>query len=305
MKHIPVLLNESMDALDIKSDGIYVDATFGYGGHSQVILSQLKQGKLIVFDQDLDAIATAKALAQQHPNMIVVHDNYANIKNRLTELNIDKVDGVLADCGVSSMQFDQGERGFSYRFDAPLDMRMNQRQSLNAAIVVNTYSEEQLLRILYDYGQERYAKGIVKAIVKARAQKPIHTTFELVNLIKAGYPKKVLSKPGHPAKQTFQALRIEVNDELKSLKQLIDAGLPLLKPQGVMAIISFHSLEDKIVKDSFNAVSKPPKTDKRLPMQPIELHYELVHRKVVIASDIEIEANPRSKSAKLRAIRRR
>ncbi len=305
MKHVPVLLNEALDALAVKPDGIYVDATFGYGGHSKAILSKLDQGRLIVCDQDLEAIAGAKALAKEHPHMVVVHDNYANIKTRLAALNIEKVDGILADCGVSSMQFDQGERGFSYRFDALLDMRMNQSQSLTAEYVVNTYSESELLRILYDYGQERYAKGIVRAILRARAKQPIQTTFELVDLIKAGYPRKALSKPGHPAKQTFQALRIEVNNELRSLQQLIEDGLPLLNSGGAMVIISFHSLEDKLVKDGFHAVSKPPKTDKRLPLLPYELHYELVHRKVVIASTSEIENNPRSKSAKLRAIRRR
>ena len=178
MKHVPVLLNEALEALDVKPDGIYVDATFGYGGHSKAILSKLNQGRLIVFDQDLEAIAGAKALAKEHPHMVVVHDNYANIKTRLAALNIEKVDGILADCGVSSMQFDQGERGFSYRFDALLDMRMNQSQSLTAEHVVNTYSESELLRILYDYGQERYAKGIVRAILRARAKQPIQTTFE-------------------------------------------------------------------------------------------------------------------------------
>lgn len=306
MKHVPVLLNETLDALAIKADGIYVDATFGYGGHSKAILARLSSGKLLVFDQDLEAIETALTLQKDYPNqLIVIHDNYANIKARLNEYGIEKVDGILADCGVSSMQFDQGERGFSYRFDAILDMRMNQSQGITAKDIVNTYDASELLRVLYDYGQEKFAKGIVKEIMKARAIKPIETTFELVELIKKGYPKKALSNIGHPAKQTFQALRIEVNDELRALQQLVVDGLELLKPQGVMAIISFHSLEDKIVKDGFNLVSKPPKTNIRLPMVDYEIHYELVHRKVVVASEAEIEMNPRAKSAKLRAIRRR
>lgn len=306
MKHVPVLLNETLDALAIKADGIYVDATFGYGGHSKAILERLSSGKLLVFDQDLEAIETALTLQKDYPNqLIVIHDNYANIKARLNEYGIEKVDGILADCGVSSMQFDQGERGFSYRFDAILDMRMNQSQGITAKDIVNTYDASELLRVLYDYGQEKFAKGIVKEIMKARAIKPIETTFELVELIKKGYPKKALSNIGHPAKQTFQALRIEVNDELRALQQLVVDGLELLKPQGVMAIISFHSLEDKIVKDGFNLVSKPPKTNIRLPMVDYEIHYELVHRKVVVATEAEIEMNPRAKSAKLRAIRRR
>lgn len=306
MKHVPVLLNETLDALAIKADGIYVDATFGYGGHSKAILERLSSGKLLVFDQDLEAIETALTLQKDYPDqLIVIHDNYANIKARLNEYGIEKVDGILADCGVSSMQFDQGERGFSYRFDAILDMRMNQSQGITAKDIVNTYEAGELLRVLYDYGQEKFAKGIVKEIIKARAIKPIETTFELVELIKRGYPKKALSNIGHPAKQTFQALRIEVNDELRALQQLVVDGLELLKPDGVLAIISFHSLEDKIVKDGFNLVSKPPKTNIRLPMVDYEIHYELVHRKVVVASQAEIEMNPRAKSAKLRAIRRR
>lgn len=306
MKHIPVMLDECIEALNINPHGIYVDATFGYGGHSKAILERLIDGKLIVFDQDVNAIKTAKELQQEQPNLVhVIFDNYANLKSRLAELNIHNVDGILADCGVSSMQLDEAERGFSYRFDAKLDMRMNQTQTLSAYEVVNTYSKEQLLDILYSYGEEKYAKGIVKEILAARKVKPIQTTFELVDLIKKGYPIKALSKPGHPAKQTFQAIRIEVNDELKSLKKMVEEGLDLLNPKGRMAIISFHSLEDRIVKNAFNKVSKAPKVDKRLPQLEVSLEYQLVNNKVILAKEDESINNPRSASAKLRVIERK
>lgn len=306
MKHIPVMLDECMNALAIKPDGVYVDATFGYGGHSTAILNKLTTGKLYVVDADTNAIQTAKQLQKEYPNQLeVIFDNYANIKKRLLAFDVTGVDGILVDCGVSSMQLDEASRGFSYRFDAKLDMRMNQTQALDAYTIVNTYSTEQLLDILYRYGEEKFAKGIVNEIIKARAIKPIETTFELVELIKRGYPIKALSKKGHPAKQTFQALRIAVNDELQSLQKVLEDGLDLLNPSGVMAVITFHSLEDRMVKNAFKEKAVAPKTDKRLPIQTVNLEFNLKSRKAILPSEAELNNNPRSASAKLRVIERK
>lgn len=306
MKHIPVMLDECMNALAIKPDGVYVDATFGYGGHSTAILNKLTTGKLYVIDADTNAIQTAKQLQKEYPNQLeVIFDNYANIKKRLLAFDVTGVDGILVDCGVSSMQLDEASRGFSYRFDAKLDMRMNQTQALDAYTIVNTYSTEQLLDILYRYGEEKFAKGIVNEIIKARAIKPIETTFELVELIKRGYPIKALSKKGHPAKQTFQALRIAVNDELQSLQKVLEDGLDLLNPSGVMAVITFHSLEDRMVKNAFKEKAVAPKTDKRLPIQTVNLEFNLKSRKAILPSEAELNNNPRSASAKLRVIERK
>ncbi len=306
MKHTPVLLKECIEGLNIQEDGIYVDATFGYGGHSKAMLEKLTTGKLVVFDQDVNAIEGANQLQKQNPDRVeVVFDNYANIKGRLFELDIERVDGILIDCGVSSMQLDEAKRGFSYRYDAPLDMRMNQTQKLRAKDVVNTYSEKQLQDVLFSYGEEKFAKRIVREILAARTEKEIETTFELVNLIKKGYPMKALSKPGHPAKQTFQAIRIEVNNELQSLKKMVEDGCELLAPQGRMAVITFHSLEDRIVKNVFASLSKPPKVNKRIPMKEVHLHYTLINNKVILPTQEELDANPRSASAKLRIIERK
>lgn len=306
MKHIPVMLEECIQALNINPQGIYVDATFGYGGHSTAILKQLTSGKLYVIDADTSAIETAKALQQEYPDTLeVIFDNYANIAKRLAGFNVSGVDGILVDCGVSSMQLDEAERGFSYRFDAKLDMRMNQTQALDAFTIVNTYPPEALLDILYRYGEEKFAKGIVKEIIKTREIQPIETTFQLVDVIKKGYPIKALSKKGHPAKQTFQALRIAVNDELQSLNRILEDGLSLLNPHGVMAIITFHSLEDRMVKNAFKEKAVPPKTNKRIPLKEVSLNFELVSKKAILPSEEELNNNPRSASAKLRVIQRK
>ncbi len=306
MKHIPVMLDETLACLDVKPTGVYVDATFGYGGHSKAILQQLTTGKLFVFDADLCAIQTADALAKGYPNVLFpIHDNYANIASRLAEHGVTGVDGILIDCGVSSMQLDEAERGFSYRYDAPLDMRMDQTKPLDAATIVNTYSYDQLIDILFRYGEERFAKNIARNIITQRKIKPIKTTFELVDIIKKSYPAKVLSQPGHPAKQTFQAIRIAVNDELRSLQSILQDGLDLLNPSGVMAVITFHSLEDRLVKQAFNDRAKAPKTNKRIPFSPVTLKYRLLNSKPILPTPQELKTNPRSASAKLRAIERK
>ena len=303
-QHIPVMLKACIDMLDINPTKTYVDATFGRGGHSKAILERLTTGQLIVIDQDLDAIKVAQTLQNQHSNLIVVHDNYSNLKNILEDLDIDCVAGILVDCGVSSVQFDEGERGFSYRFDAHLDMRMNQAQKLSAFEVVNTYTPSQLLHILYTYGEEKHAKMIVRGILKARAIKPIETTFQLVDTIKASLPNKILKQVGHPAKQTFQAIRIEVNQELKHLEQFLIQATSSLCSQGTLVTLTFHSLEDRLVKQHFKILATPPKTNKRLPSLNYALEYSLKTTKALIADELENQTNPRSKSAKLRAIQK-
>lgn len=300
--HIPVMLSQCIEALRINPTHTYVDATFGRGGHAQAILAQLTSGKLIVIDQDLDAIAAAHALAMHHPNLIVVHDNYSNLKAILEHLAIPCVSGILVDCGVSSVQFDEGLRGFSYRFDAQLDMRMNQTQTLTAYDIVNTATPGDLFRILIHYGEETNAKMIVRGIVRARELKPIATTFELVDVIKASLPAKVLKKVGHPAKQTFQALRIAVNQELDHLQRFLEDATEVLCPQGVLVALTFHSLEDRLVKHHFKTLSTPPKTNKRLPFHPVTLAFHCEGKQPLVASSEEVIHNPRSKSAKLRYI---
>ena len=255
--HIPVLLNETINGLDIKKDGIYVDLTLGRGGHSKEILKHLKKGRLIAVDQDDNAIEESKENLKQYLDRVtIVRDNFKNIKKILGNLNIDKVDGILMDLGVSSPQFDNPDRGFSYRFDGPLDMRMNKDNCLNAYDVVNNYSLEKLNTIFKIYGDEKYSYQIAKNIVKERQIKPINTTFELVDIIKKSLPYKQLSKKGHPAKQVFQAIRIEVNDELNVLKKALIDCLDLLNKHGRIACITFHSGEDKIVKTIFNDKTK-------------------------------------------------
>jgi 16S rRNA (cytosine1402-N4)-methyltransferase len=303
-QHIPVMLKQCIDMLDINPTKTYVDATFGRGGHSKAILEKLTTGQLIVIDQDLAAIEAAQMLQAQYSNLIIVHDNYSNLKNILNNLNIECVAGILVDCGVSSVQLDEGERGFSYRFDAHLDMRMNQTQKLSAYEVVNTYSPSQLLHILYTYGEEKHAKMIVRGIMKAREIKPIETTFQLVDTIKASLPNKILKQVGHPAKQTFQAIRIEVNQELKHLEEFLTQATSSLCSQGTLVTLTFHSLEDRLVKQHFKVLATPPKTNKRLPSLDYTLDYLLKTSKAVVADEIELEINPRSKSAKLRAIQK-
>ena len=308
-EHIPVLLNEVIENLNINPDGIYIDLTLGRAGHSSEILKRLSnKGKLIGFDQDIDAIqASIERLSKISSNFEVIKSNFENVKEELLKRGITKVDGILADLGVSSPQFDQGDRGFSYRFDAKLDMRMDQNANLSAYEIVNTYSLIDLTRIFREYGEEKYAYEIAKRIVREREQKPVETTFELVDIIKRSLPSKELSKKGHPAKQVFQALRIETNRELEVLERMLKDGLELLSSKGRMAIITFQSLEDRIVKNIFKEVSTPKATPRWMPSLPEdqEVDYQLINKKVIVASEEELKRNPRSESAKLRVIERK
>lgn len=308
-EHIPVLLNEVIENLNINPDGIYIDLTLGRAGHSSEILKRLSnKGKLIGFDQDIDAIqASIERLSKISSNFEVIKSNFENVKDELLKRGITKVDGILADLGVSSPQFDQGDRGFSYRFDAKLDMRMDQNANLSAYEIVNTYSLIDLTRIFREYGEEKYAYEIAKRIVREREQKPVETTFELVDIIKRSLPSKELSKKGHPAKQVFQALRIETNRELEVLETMLKDGLELLSSKGRMAIITFQSLEDRIVKNIFKEVSTPKATPRWMPSLPEdqEVDYQLINKKVIVASEEELKRNPRSESAKLRVIERK
>lgn len=306
MKHIPVLLNEVITNLNLKKDGIYVDLTLGRAGHSQEILKRIPDGKLIAFDQDKQAIEESKPILDNvASNYHLVHDNFQNVMVDLRKLNIDKVDGVLMDLGVSSPQFDDPTRGFSYNHDSELDMRMNQDSSLNARTIVNTYSLNELLRVFKEYGEDKYSYQIAKNIVKYRETKPINTTLELVDIIKKSKPAKELSKVGHPAKQIFQALRIEVNNEYEVLKDAIYQVLDLLKEGGRLLVITFQSGEDKIVKKIFKektVIEGNRINDYVIPNNKLE--YKLINKNVIIASKEELENNHRSKSAKLRIIER-
>lgn len=294
--------------LEVKKNGIYVDGTLGRGGHSEAILKQLDQGHLYVFDLDLQAIAETKERLKQYQDKITyIHANYAAMSLELKRLGVSKVDGIVLDLGVSSPQFDDPMRGFSYRFDARLDMRMDQTQALSAYEVVNGYDFHQLQRILSRYGEEKEAKYIARGIEKARLIKPIETTFELVEAIKKSLPMKILSKKGHPAKKSFQAIRIEVNQELSSLESVLSQIKDLLNIGGKASIITFHSLEDRIVKEAFKALCQVEKVDKHVPLLPNEIKtadYELINKKIVIADDEELDENSRSSSAKLRGIRK-
>lgn len=306
MEHISVLLIESIEMLQIKDDGIYVDCTLGRGGHSSEILKRCTKGHLYAFDCDQNAInESTPRLLEIGSNFTCIHDTFENLSKQLDSMGVEKVDGILMDLGVSSPQFDDAERGFSYRFDARLDMRMDQSKELDAWKVVNTYPKEELTRVLKEYGEEPFAKKIAEKIVSSREEKTIDTTFELVEVIKSALPAAVLRKKGHPAKQSFQAIRMEVNQELPQLRVVLEEGLKRLKPHGRMAIITFHSLEDRIVKDMFKQMAVPKKVDKRLPQIGIEnLEYHLVNRKPVLASQEELESNNRAHSAKLRVIER-
>ena len=306
-KHIPVLLNETITGLNIKPDGIYVDLTLGRGGHSGEILKRLTTGHLYGVDQDEEAIIESeKHLKTIGNNFTIIRRNFSYLDEILADLNIEYVDGILMDLGVSSPQFDEGDRGFSYREDARLDMRMDQRQSLTAYQIINTYSLDDLFKILRDYGEEKYAYSIAKNIVKAREEKPIETTFQLVEIIKKSKPMKELAKAGHPAKQTFQALRIAVNDELNVLSIAIKKAIKALRPHGGrLAIITFHSLEDRIVKNFFKDVSITEGSRHDIPIINDEKEYELVNKKPITASEEELEINHRSASAKLRILQRK
>ena len=300
-KHIPVLFYETVDALNVKPDGIYVDCTAGGGGHSSAVAEKLTTGKLISIDQDPEAIAVLTKRFENNPNVVVVHDNFVNIRSVLNNLGIIGVDGVMADLGVSSHQLDTDARGFSFHKDAPLDMRMSM-SGVSAADIVNNASEAELRRIIYTYGEEKFAPSISKNIVKARENKPIETTFELVEIIKASMPMKA-KRDGHPARKTFQALRIEVNQELTKLEKALDDMFDVLNPSGRLAIITFHSLEDRMVKKRFNSFCEgctcPPQfpvcvcgnTPKgRLPF------------KSKAPSMNEVDENFRAHSARLRAV---
>ena len=304
-KHISVLLNECLEGLDIKENGTYVDCTLGGAGHSSHILERLSsEGTLIGIDQDNDALKAAKEKLRDYSNVKFVHNNFYNIDSILTSLNIPKVDGILMDLGVSSYQLDEGERGFSYMKDAPLDMRMDRDREFSAYEVVNTYSEEDLYRIIRDYGEEKFAKKIAKFIVDKRADKPIETTLELVDIIKAAIPAKARREGPHPAKRTFQAIRIEVNGELAILNKAIEDGVEHLNKGGRMAIITFHSLEDRIVKLKYRELANPCTCPKEFPVcicgkKPL---VKIISRKAIEPSKEEIEQNPRSRSAKLRIL---
>lgn len=302
-KHVSVLLNESIEALNIKEDGIYVDCTLGGAGHSSEILKRLsKKGRLIGIDQDKNALQAAKKKLEGFDNVTFVHDNFFNIDNILRELEISKVDGILADLGVSSHQLDEAERGFSYMKDAPLDMRMNREDDFSAYDVVNNYSEDDLNRIIRDYGEENFARRIAKFILERRSVKPIETTYELVDLIKAAIPAKLRQDGPHPAKRTFQAIRIEVNKELEILNKTIEDGVKNLNPGGRIAIITFHSLEDRIIKTKFKQLEKPCTCPSEFPICICgkESQLKVISKKPIEPSKEEVTENPRSRSAKLR-----
>ncbi len=305
--HVSVLLNEAIDNLNIKANGVYVDLTLGRGGHSREILKRIPCGHLYAFDKDEEAIKESSENLKEFDNKTIIREDFRYFKNSLNELGINEVDGILMDLGVSSPQFDESERGFSYKEEARLDMRMDTRQTLDAYQVVNTYSLNELVRIFRDYGEDKFSYQIARKIVSQREISPIETTTQLVNLIKSVKPIKELLKKGHPAKQIFQALRIEVNDELGALKDALKDALSMLKVGGRIVVITFHSLEDRIVKNAFAEVSKIEGSRHNVFARPSledEPKYRLVNNKVIIPSDIEMENNPRSKSAKLRAIER-
>ena len=304
-KHISVLLNECLEGLAIKEDGTYVDCTLGGAGHSSHILKKLSsKGTLIGIDQDNDALKAAKEKLKNYSNVKFVHNNFYNIDSILTSLDIPNVDGILMDLGVSSYQLDEGERGFSYMKDAPLDMRMDRDRDFSAYDVVNTYSEEDLYRIIRDYGEEKFAKRIANFIVNKRSEKNIETTLELVEIIKDAIPAKARREGPHPAKRTFQAIRIEVNSELSILNKAIEDGVNKLNSGGRMAIITFHSLEDRIVKNKFRDLAVSCRCPKEFPVCICgeKAKVKVISRKAIEPLKQEVEENPRSRSAKLRVI---
>jgi len=304
-KHTSVLLEECIEALDIKENGIYVDCTMGGAGHSKEIIKLLsKEGKLIGIDQDMDAIKTATERLSKFDNKIIVHDNFYNIDYILEKIEIPKIDGVLMDLGVSSYQLDTSERGFSYMREAKLDMRMDRECELSAYEVVNEYSEEDLTKIFYEYGEERFAKRIARRIGEKRSEKPIETTMELVEIVEAAIPDRTKVKGSHPAKRTFQAIRIEVNSELRILNKAIEDSVARLNKGGRLAIITFHSLEDRIVKHKFKELATGCTCPRDFPICVCgnEPKVKLVTRKPILATELELEHNTRSRSAKLRVV---
>lgn len=305
--HVTVLLNEAVEGLNVKSDGIYVDCTLGGAGHSSLILKQLTTGHLYCFDQDENAIQAARQRLETIGNQFtIIQSNFKNIKAELNQRGVEHVDGILFDLGVSSPQFDNAERGFSYNYDARLDMRMDQSSSLDAHEIVNHYSYEHLVEILYKYADEKFAKQIARRIEKEREIQPIDTTFQLVEIVKSAIPAYARRKGGHPAKRTFQALRIAVNDELNVFDIALKDALDLLNINGRIAVITFHSLEDKICKYTFNEVSKLKDVPKGLPVIPegMQPKFKLINKKPIIATEEELNENHRSHSAKLRVIER-
>lgn len=303
-EHKPVLLNEVIAGLEIKPGGVYVDCTVGGGGHSFEIAKRMANGHLYAFDRDQEAIVASKERLKEFDNVTFIHDNYKNAKEDLDNLGVTGVDGVLVDLGVSSPQLDHGERGFSFLHEGRLDMRMDRRQKLSAYEVVNTYPKEKLVDILYKYGEESNAKNIVQKIMEAREKSPIETTMELKNIVESAFPKKVIYGKGGVSKQTFQAIRIEVNGELDGLEQALSDLAGKLSSGGRMAVISFHSLEDRIVKNLFKNLSTdcicPPKTPVCICGHKASV--KLINKKPITASKEELEFNPRSSSAKLRII---
>ncbi len=302
-EHTPGLLKEVIKGLNIKKDGIYVDGTLGGAGHSLKIIEGLDNGKLVGIDQDMDAINKAKDVLKDYLERAeIIHDNFKNIPQILSNLNIDKVDGIFLDLGVSSYQFDERERGFSYQKDAPLDMRMDRENNLRAWDVVNKYKEKELSDILWKYGDERWSKRIAKFIVEERRNSPIDTTFQLVSIIKKAIPKGARASGHHPAKKTFQAIRIEVNKELEILKKSIPALCNLLKPKGRICIITFHSLEDRIVKENFKELNTGCICPKDFPICVCnrKKEIEIITKKPIVPTEDELSKNPRARSAKLR-----
>ena len=301
--HVSVLLEECIDGLNIKPDGIYVDGTLGGAGHSSQIAKRLTTGMLIGIDRDPVALkAAGERLAPYGDRVKLVHSNFCEVKQVLEDLVIDGVDGILLDLGVSSPQLDDGSRGFSYMADAPLDMRMNNEDPMTAADVVNTWSQEELKRILYDYGEERYAPRIAEAICRRRTEKPIETTLELVDIIRGAMPAAALREKQHPAKRSFQAIRIAVNDELGSVEKIMRDAIPCLNPGGRLAIITFHSLEDRIVKNGMAAAAKGCTCPPSFPVCVCgkKPKVKLISRKPITSTQEELDRNPRARSAKLR-----
>lgn len=306
-KHISIMLNQVIEGLNIQPNGIYVDGTLGGAGHSSEICKHLDGGRLIGIDQDRDAIAAAKKRLEPFPFVTIVKSNYVNMDTILNDLDVTEVNGILLDLGVSSYQFDNGERGFSYRVDAPLDMRMDQDNPMTAKDVVNTYTEQDLYRIIRDYGEDPFANRIARRIVQEREKKAIETTFELNEIIKEAIPAAARRKGGHPSKKTYQALRIEINHELSVLENSIDGMIDRLADGGRLCIITFHSLEDRIVKAAFRKAENPCICPPEFPVCVCgnKSKGKVITRKPIEASPEELEYNPRSSSAKLRIFERK